>query len=243
MSEQITLTGMVLSASPSGEYDKRIVLLTKERGKVTAFARGARRPKTSLAAATNLFCFGTYYAYEGKTAYTVVKADIKNYFLDISRDYDAACYGSYFLETTEYFTSENADAELLLKILYASLLALIAGKIEKPLIRLIYELRLLYYNGTYPELFHCVSCGKKEDLCAYDPVNRGILCRSCAEKKGGRQLSPSAVYTLQYILASSPERLFSFRVTPEVMEQISPIVRRLFSAHVDRPMKSEVFLE
>ena len=42
MREQVVLTGMVIKSAPAGEYDRRLVILTCERGKITADRKSTR---------------------------------------------------------------------------------------------------------------------------------------------------------------------------------------------------------
>ena len=155
MGQACVLTGMVLKTAPAGEYDRRIVLLTREQGKVTAFVRGARRPKSALQAATDLFCFGKFEAYEGREAFTVVKAEISNYFRELYGDLDKTYYGCYFLEVAEYFTQpyQAEEGRQQLKLLYQTLRALSVPSLEHRLVRRIYELKTLTLYGVRPNVF------------------------------------------------------------------------------------------
>ena len=152
MREQISVTGMVLMAAPVGEYDRRLVILTRGRGKITAFARGVRRPGNQLMAAAAPFVFGKFLLYEGRDAYTLAGAEVENYFREIAGDMEAACYGSYFLELADYYGRENIDATETLRLLYQSLRALLTPSVPNRLVKPVYELKLMEINGEYREL-------------------------------------------------------------------------------------------
>ena len=151
MREQISVTGMVLMAAPVGEYDRRLVILTRGRGKITAFARGVRRPGNQLMAAAAPFVFGKFLLYEGRDAYTLAGAEVENYFREIAGDMEAACYGSYFLEMADYYGRENIDATETLRLLYQSLRALLKPSVPNRLVKPVYELKLMEINGEYRE--------------------------------------------------------------------------------------------
>ena len=152
MREQISVTGMVLMAAPVGEYDRRLVILTRGRGKITAFARGVRRPGNQLMAAAAPFVFGKFLLYEGRDAYTLAGAEVENYFREIAGDMEAACYGSYFLELADYYGRENIDATETLRLLYQSLRALLKPSVPNRLVKPVYELKLMEINEEYREL-------------------------------------------------------------------------------------------
>lgn len=151
MREIEKLTGMVIKVTPAGEMDKRLVILTRERGKIAAFARGARRPGNQLMAVSRPFAFGQFSLYEGRDSYTLQSAEITNYFEDLSLDVEGTCYGSYFLELADYYARENMDGTELLKLLYQSIRALLKPALKNELVQRIFELKAMVLNGEYTE--------------------------------------------------------------------------------------------
>lgn len=151
MRDSVQLTGIVIRSAPVGEFDKRLVILTKERGKIVAFAKGARRPGNALMAPSRPFSFGVFQMFESRDSYRLFAAEITNYFQDLTLDIEKSCYGQYFLEFVDYYSRENIDGTEMLQLLYLTLKALINQKIPNQLIQRIFELRVMVVNGEYTQ--------------------------------------------------------------------------------------------
>lgn len=238
------MTGIVLSSAPAGEYDKRIVLLTKERGKVTAFARGARRQNSALLASTGMFAFGTFLLYEGRETYSLVQANITNYFAELMNDFCGAYYGMYFCELADYYTKENSTETAVMKLLYQSLRALTKKSLARELVRYIYELKLFVCAGEYPQVFACANCGSEEKLAFFSMRHSGVICEECpAAAKDGLRLNPSTVYAMQYIVSTPVEKLYTFTVSEEVLSELRMVMDRWRERYLEKRMKSLEILE
>lgn len=208
MQEFINVTGIVLKQTPIGEYDRRICLLTKERGKISAFARGARKPGNRLSAATNPFSFGQFKLYAGRDSYTISEADIQNYFPELMSDYVGAYYGMYFAEVADYYTRENNDERQMMKLLYQSLRALCSPVLPNPLVQSVFELKAIAVNGEFPGI----------------PTDR--------------KLEESTIYALRYIVESPVEKLYTFTVAESVLQELRQIAKEYRERILDRKFKS-----
>lgn len=204
----VIVTGMVLASSPVNDYDRRTVILTKERGKITAFAKGARRQGSRLLASTDQFCFGKFKLFEGRTAYNLVEASITNYFEDLRADFEGACLGMYFLEFADYYTRENNDETGMLKLLYQSLRAVCKPSLDNRLVKVIFEMKAMVVNGEFP----------------------GIPAES--------SLSDTAKYTIGFIVDTPVEKIYTFAVTDSVLTELTGLSAKYIDRFIDRKFKS-----
>ena len=213
MNNLVQVTGMVLEVYPVNDYDRRVVILTKERGKITAFSRGARRLNNKMMAATNRFCFGQFKLYEGKNAYNLADAEISYYFEELREDFEGAFLGMYFLEVASYYTRENNDDTLMLKLLFQSIKAIIKESLDNRLVRSIYEIKALVINGEFP----------------------GI--------PGNINLSGTVRFAIDFIVSSSIEKLYTFTVSKEVLLRLQKMMKQYLGMYVDKQFKFLEILE
>ena len=202
--------------SAIGEYDRRLEILTDSMGRISAFARGARKPSSPLVSISRVFAFGEFELYEGRSSYSVNSAKISNYFEELTKDVEKTYYGFYFLELASYFTRERLDATETLKLIYQSLRALNVESLSLPLVRAIYEIKTLEINGLCPEI---------------------ELIRERYE------LGQSALYAIDFVKRTPIEKLYTFKLTPEVEQEFAKVAQLLLGRFTDKKFHSLEMLE
>lgn len=213
MTDLTVVKGLIIKVEPFGEYDRRIVMLTNDRGKISAFAKGARRSNSKLVAGTNLFCFGEYALFNGRNSYSVNEAKITNYFSFLRDDFVSAYYGMYFAEIADYYCHENlADKEMLI-LMYQSLRALESDKFNNRLVKAVFEIKAVSIEGEYD--------GPSDN----------------------KKYNSDTLYAIDFIKKTSSSKLFSFGVSEEVLEELSSIGKELIKKRVDSSLKSAQILE
>ena len=145
------LNGVIIGESDYKEYDKLLTILTKEKGKISVYAFNVRRQKSKNIGKTRIFSFGEFEVRKNNDKYQLENIVLKNSFLELTNDYNITCYAYYFVELVDYFSYENIESEDIYLLLYYTFKALIDNKMPTKLVRRVFELKMLKYQGEYKE--------------------------------------------------------------------------------------------
>lgn len=206
----ITSDALVLRTYKLGETSKVVVLLTRERGKVRAVAKGARgarsRYQSSLEPLSEVRV-----GLHGRQGAELLRLGacelIRSAFLVGGREPESRLALSYYAELLDAFAQEGEVEDAVYRLALAVLKAAEAGASGMTLARYL-EAWLLRLHGLYPSLDRCAACGGplSGGELRYHRVSHGFVCPAC-EPASGPILTRSARGVLERIFKEPPADL------------------------------------
>ena len=242
--EKFTVDGIVIKTAVTGENDLIIWVLTRNRGLIRAFAKGARGVKSRFHAAASQFAYSTCTFSEKNGVYNLSEAEIKNMFIELRNSLSLMTCAQYFCEVLLKTLPEGSDGEFYLRLLLNSLYLLCKG--EKPvlLIKSVFELRLAAEEGYMPALVGCDTCGEYlTDMMYFDVEEGRLYCSDCG-KITGASLFPSAVIAaMRHIVFADFDKIFSFELSAQLLPVLNGITEKYLSVCTRRQFGTLEFFD
>jgi DNA repair protein RecO (recombination protein O) len=235
----LTTEALVLRGYKLGETSKVVVLLTRERGKVRAVARGARggKPRYQSALEPLSQVRVSLHGRQGAELLRVGQAELlHSAFRTGERGLDAALFLSSCAELLDAFSPEGEAEDRVYRLALAVLAAVEDGA-DPDLVRGYLEAWLLKLHGLYPPLDRCASCsralrpGRRE----YHRPAHGFVCPECGPASGP-VLPGDACGLLGRIFAQPPDELTVPAAAP--VRALESFHRQLVAEHLERDLRS-----
>lgn len=222
--------GIVLRETEYRDNDRLLTVLTRELGKVTVKARGAKRGR--LRAACQLFALSEFTLLEQQGRYTVTEANVREMFAPLRENLELFYLASYFSQVTEVVSQEDDPMPAVLSLLLNSLHMLCLGKLPQKQVKAVFELRMACLTGYLPDLRGCAVCG-----CTTPDrfnITQGVLqCAHCTAEEGIRMpLSAGTLEAMRFVTQS--ERIFSFRLSDAALEELNAITESYLCMRLER---------
>lgn len=234
--EELSITGIVLSAMPYKEKDKLIHIFSVELGKITAILKGVSSPNAKLKFASQPFCFARFDIVKTKDFYVVKGCDVIDSFFEITSDYEKFQISSLMLEICSIILKPNILAESLFLNLVKSLQNIVYENVGAGVVASKFILSTLKIIGYELNFETCDNCGMKfiGDI-KFDIYSGTFRCKTCS---GGDIVSKQDFITMK-ILGSSPiDKIKTIKVKPDCEHRILLLLIKNLSERLQTRFRS-----
>lgn len=244
MSGELVTLAVVLGGVDHGDSDRVMTLLTRARGKLGAFAAGARRSKRRFAGALEPFTLLEVRLLERRGELLFLEScRIVDAHAGLREDLGRIGHAGHAAELCRELCREREAHEGLFDDLVRYLSALAAAE-ARPEDLLAFELAALGHAGLAPRLSDCAICGAAiEGAAAFDPDHGGVLCERCVPQahRGAVNASADALDLLRRLQAAG---FFAGVSAPDAGQRARAraLVRRFTRHAIGREPRSVEFL-
>lgn len=242
----IRTEGIVLRRKDFGESDRILTLFTRKLGKVSAIAKGCRKPGSKLSGHLELFMRTSFLIAQGRNLHIISQAENITSYENLRKDLFGVGIGSYVIELIDAVTYDEGSNLKLYELLVSTLEYLESGKHPGVVLRY-FDLHTLDLVGFRPEMFQCVECTQKiieQDQYISGELG-GVVCPECSgrtSQSGLRPITSKVLKYLRHIQRTNIRELLAIDIPPDIEEELEKVIGYYLGHTLERHLNSPDFI-
>lgn len=237
------MEGFVLKSIPYGETNKIVTIYTKEAGKITAMARGAKKPASRLSAITQTFTHGYFLIRSTRGMGALEQGELISSVRHIRSDLETTAYAGLIVELIDRLTETGEPEGGVYRLLEAAFHAMEEGY-DAEAISLFVQWKMLPVAGIHPILHECASCGATEGEFAFSFQQIGFLCHRCfGVDPYIIRLSPTQIKLIRMFYTVPLDQIGALTLKKTTKTFMQKLVSTIYHEQVGIYLKSRKFIE
>jgi DNA repair protein RecO (recombination protein O) len=217
------------------EADRLVTMFTRRFGKLTAIARGVKKPKSSLRVCTQPFCCAQLYLYQGKSDLALLtQGQVQDFFPAARSRFDESLVLLYMMEALDQVLPEREPHERLFDLSLQAMQAVETGGKQPGPLRF-FELSLLKELGYSPILEECVRCGASPPGHIFSVAEGGLICADCLESGEEHcRLTGETLAALRFLSRASLEAVGKLKISAAAWAELESLLAQTLTYHFER---------
>ena len=233
----IKTEAIVLSGIPQGETSRILRLLTRDRGRVSVIAKGARKWKNRFGGTLEALnrIDAVYYYKESRDLQILTQADVICAYQDVKNDLGRLTAGLAAAEIIQQLHIGEDESESTFALFTGLLGALDSPGLPPHVLYWRFLMRFLAESGFEMSVNDCRMCGAVVEIfpAAFSLRRGGVLCPSCAGNESVQRVSEEAVRALRSAQNSPVKSLGDMTVSDSAVAEIFSLLDRYYRYHFD----------
>lgn len=239
--------GFVIRQVDFSESSKILTLFTREHGKISAMAKGAKRLRGSFEAALDLLtiCNIVFIRKSSGALDLLTEAKLIQRFKVGEKSLESLYAGYYVAELLAALTEEYDPHPLLYAESLAALERFSTGEqLELAVLR--FELMLLQEIGHLPALEGCLVCDRPIEpgmSYAFRAVQGGLVCLECLRQEPARRIHAGTIAIIGRLLSENESDWNRLSISPVQLQEARSIVNASISGLMGKRPKMLGYLK
>ena len=229
MQQTFSTQAIILDRQNFRENDLRVVVYTKDKGKLELVAKGAKKSTSKVAAHIEPLNLINVMIVKGKQFDYIGSATSKNCFANVKNNLDKiSIAGENLRILNKFIKTDYADVKIF--YLLKNFLLTLNKEADINILSATFKLKLISLLGYKPELHNCVHCNKKTKLNdnKFSLDMDGLIClKDATLSKNCLNITNDCIKLLRSIVDFEFDEILKIKINNKINQESANIINSL----------------